>query len=163
MKCASCGSSVALTAKFCPQCGTKIDMVETPAAEVDLAWIDQSLRAADFESEIAQGAVIANRPGGSKLLLGRLADLSLITIQIRWNMNGVNFTNRRAFADAVNKSNQTNWLCSFFYTDDLKTLSCSTCLFISGTLSAQHLVEYVDLFLNATHLAMTNGDLYRFG
>lgn len=163
IKCSGCGFDVDIGNAFCPRCGTKIEVESTLAQDVDLEWIAAVFRDAGASTEMGATGVIVSLGDNPKVVLAKINEMSILTMQVMWSLKKVGFGNKSAFMTAVNKANQINWICTFYFSDDFKSLSCSESMYLSKSTTRQEVVAFVTNFLSLASSAVVKSDLIAFG
>lgn len=162
MKCEKCNAICPATAKFCPSCGALTDDANATVSrsEVDVEWMGRAMSRLGYTYEVNGSTVLCKHETRPTVVLGRLADPPLVTMQIHWRMPAVPMLKRWEFADTMNKANGANWICTFTYGPS--NLSASSFLYLPETSRPHEVVSYFDTFITAAAGVLESSGMLKF-
>jgi|GEM_PF-1001193 len=163
MKCEKCMIDIALDARFCPNCGEKVQMYNEGmnGNEVSIEWLINILKKLGYD-EIEINSDGTGFSGKHKeryninIILNRA--LKLITISFNFKLDQKNTSDGYKLQNTAMKANSLSLLGIFSLTDGNKALNTTSHINLTETIIERDIVVYLDNYeKNIVHLMETSG------
>jgi hypothetical protein len=168
MKCAACGATVTLTARFCSSCGQPVsDPTDSKSpSEVTIPWLTSLLEGQGYQVKGQDGTpngLFARHDSRPNLLLELRTEAKVITLQSIWSIKKPGWMQKADFLAALNKANGTDWFCTCYAPDALDSLLVSSFIYLTDRLSARDVAVFLEMFSTGAHRAIERSGMAKFG
>jgi len=160
MKCEKCIASIPLDAKFCPNCGEKVQMFNEgiKGNEVTLEWLIELFKKIGFEIDVNSNgdSFLGKHKDSYNFDVNLNTSLKVIAIGSDFPMKQRNISDANKLQDAVAKANSLSSLGIFSLSDNNKVLNITTHINLTELIIERDIVVYLDIFeKNAIQLMET--------
>ncbi|HBP62916.1 MAG TPA: hypothetical protein DD730_01280 [Desulfosporosinus sp.] len=157
MKCEKCMTGIPLDAKFCPNCGEKVQMfIEgLKGNEVSLEWLISLFKKLGFEVEVNSSgdSFIGKNIKSFDFDVNLDESLKVITIGCTFPMKQKNISDVNKLQDAIAKANSLSPLGIFSLSDNNKVLNIMTHINLTEFIIERDILVYLDIYeKNIRHL-----------
>lgn len=150
MKCEKCIANIPLDAKFCPNCGEKVQMFneEIKGNEIKLEWLIELFKKIGFEVDVNSNgdSFLGEHKDSYNFDVNLNISLKIITISSHFPMKQRNISDVNKLQDAVAKANSLSILGIFSLSDNNKLLKITTHINLTELLIERDIVVYLDIF-----------------
>jgi len=162
MKCEKCTASIALDAKFCPNCGEKVQMFNEGmnGFEVSIKWLISIFKKLGYdEVEVSSDGTgfVGKHKERYNFDVNLNTALKVITISSNFGMDKNNVSDGYKLQNTVMKANSLSLLGIFSLTDDNKVLT-TTHINLTELIIERDIVVYLDNYEKSIlHIMNTTG------
>jgi len=150
MKCEKCMAVIALDAKFCPNCGEKVQMFTEgiKGNEVSIEWLIALFQKLGFEVDLNPNgdSFLGKRKESYNFDVNLNRNLKVITIGSHLSMKLKNISDINKLQDAVAKANSLSCLGIFSLSDNNKVLNVVTHINLTELIIERDIVVFLDIF-----------------
>ncbi len=166
MKCEKCTADIALDAKFCPNCGEKVQMFNEGmnGFEVSIEWLVSIFKKLGYdEVEINSNGTgfFVKHKERYNFDVNLNTALKVITISSNFGMDQKNISDGYKLQNTVMKANSLSLLGIFSLTDDNKILT-TTHINLTELIIERDIVVYLDNYEKSILHIMATTDLINF-
>jgi len=158
MKCEKCMVGLALDAKFCPNCGEKVQMFNEgmKGNEVSIEWLINLFKQLGFEIEvnIDEDSFIGRRKVSYDFKVNLNTSLKVITITNNFSVKQKNVSDVIELQNAVAKANSLSFLGIFSLSDNNKVLNITTHINLTELIIERDIVVFLDIYEKSTKRIM---------
>ena len=157
MKCEKCMAGIPLDARFCPNCGEKVQMYNEgiKGNELSIEWLIILFKKLGFEVEVNSNgdSFIGKNKENYNFNVNLNTSLKVITIGINFAMKQKNISDVNKLQDAIAKANSLSLLGIFSLSDNHKVLNIMTHINLTELIIERDIVVYLDIYeKNIIHL-----------
>jgi hypothetical protein len=152
MKCEKCGTDVALTARFCTNCGNKIEEELRKGGDVDLAWLRSIVKKLGYEPhptvKDTDERIFCVHPGRFNLIL-RLAKgftPPLITMEMAFQLSNKAHRDIQGLLSQINKANVNGGFATLFLSENSDGLGGYSFIILTSQISDRDIMQAIERF-----------------
>ncbi|HEY8911312.1 MAG TPA: zinc ribbon domain-containing protein [Desulfosporosinus sp.] len=162
MKCEKCMAGIALDAKFCPNCGEKVQMFTEGMTgnEISIEWLVNLFTKLGFEVEVNSNgdSFFGKHKENYNFEVHLNASLKVILISSNFSMKQKNISDINNLQNAVVKANSLSCLGIFSLSDNNKVLNIATHINLTEFIIERDIVVYLDVYeKNIIHIMESLG------
>ena len=149
MKCEKCMTGIPLDAKFCPNCGEKVQMFNegVKGNEINLEWLIILFKKLKFEVDVnSDGNSFIGKNIRINFEVTLDTSLKVITIGSNFAMKQKNISDVNKLQDALAKANSMSCLGIFSLSDNNKILKIMTHINLTELIIERDILVYLDLY-----------------
>lgn len=150
MKCEKCMTGIPLDARFCPNCGEKVEMFNEgiKGNEISIEWLIILFKKLGFEVEIATNgdSFIGKNDESFNFEVNLATDLKVITIGCNFAMKQKNISDVNKLQDALAKANSMSRLGIFSLSDNNKVLNIITHINLTELIIERDILVYLNTY-----------------
>ena len=162
MKCEKCSKDIPLNAKFCLNCGEKVQLFSDiiSGSEVSSDWLINIFQSLGFEIDVNEdgNGFTGIHKDRYNIIINLLKNINVVAIQHNFSLNQKGFFGSgNKLQLAINHANSISWLGIFSQVED-KLLVVSTHFNLTEQISERDIVSFVETFdENVGHIIETSG------
>ncbi|HZK55340.1 MAG TPA: zinc ribbon domain-containing protein [Desulfosporosinus sp.] len=150
MKCEKCMTGIPLDARFCPNCGEKVEMFNEGVRgnEISIEWLIILFKKLGFEVEINTDgdSFIGKNKESFNYKVNLATDLKVITIGCNFAMKQKNISDVNKLQDALAKANSMSHLGIFSLSDNNKVLNIITHINLTELMIERDILVYLNIY-----------------
>jgi hypothetical protein len=166
MECKNCHANLAITARFCPSCGTQNVQSEDAKSpqEVSVEWLKTILENLEYKVEplSSSTSLLAKHETNPNLAFDIRREAEIITVQSLWNIPPPKWLQKNDFLVALNKANSVNWFCTCYSSESLDSLNISSFIFLSERLSSRDITVFIEMFASGVLDVLNRSGIRKF-
>jgi hypothetical protein len=160
-------AAVPIGGKFCSKCGSLAfsDEEAHSPSEVTIDWLRATLEEQGYSVDAQKNGddpLIARNSGNATVLVGYKPEARIFTMEVIWTLKKPGWGKKGEFLAAINKANSQHWLCSFYASTDMTSISASTGMWISEKITKRDVIGCLDVFLAGSQLSIERSGLLGF-
>ena len=168
MKCQNCSYEADVSAKFCPNCGSKITALSDAkhAHEVTLDWLKSILGRLGYKVEQThdkKASFLATHKDRASFLVDLRSDLGFIAVQSVWKIRKAGGGKKSDMMKAINKANGISLLGIFSIDEESDSLIVSTHINLTEQITERDIVGFLDTFEKSLFPIIDASGLKDFG
>ena len=150
MKCEKCMASIALDAKFCPNCGEKVQMFNDgmKGNEVSIEWLSNLFKQLGYEVNVNSNgdSFFVKHKESYDFDVNLNTSLKVITIGSNFSMKQKNISDINKLQNLIAKANSMSCLGIFSLSDNNKVLNITTHINLTELIIERDIVAYLDIY-----------------
>ena len=150
MKCEKCMAGIALDAKFCPNCGEKVQMFNDgmKGNEVSIEWLSNLFKQLGYEVNVNSNgdSFFVKHKESYDFDVNLNISLKVITIGSNFSMKQKNISDINKLQNLIAKANSMSCLGIFSLSDNNKVLNITTHINLTELIIERDIVAYLDIY-----------------
>jgi hypothetical protein len=150
MKCEKCMAGIALDAKFCPNCGEKVQMFNEgmKGNEVSIEWLSNLFKQLGYEVDVNSNgdSFFVKHKESYDFDVNLNTNLKVITIGSNFSMKQKNISDINKLQNLIAKANSMSCLGIFSLSDNNKVLNITTHINLTELIIERDIVAYLDIY-----------------
>ncbi len=150
MKCEKCMAGIALDAKFCPNCGEKVQMFNEgmKGNEVSIEWLSNLFKQLGYEVDVNSNgdSFFVKHKESYDFDVNLNTSLKVITIGSNFSMKQKNISDINKLQNLIAKANSMSCLGIFSLSDNNKVLNITTHINLTELIIERDIVAYLDIY-----------------